>query len=275
LGWLGRRPPSQLGDGGEVGTNRMVLVEVETGTLNRRLALCEERRVDQRRAAESRVARADAKVNAVDRKMVEMRSAQEKALGADDAALRRAIASIREKADQAVGRFEERAEAARAARQAAEVRAAEAEAEADGLEARLRSARQELGQSCAREDSRTAVALRQVEEQVVAEHAASDGGAGGVLGGLRKELERTRRQQEEVGVWREHLTGVTSMHRDENFSNLKSPRPIPFDLPPHLTVFDGFGTFGKRPVLKTPRGFQGDLARARCIQLGVREAPSK
>lgn len=251
----------------------MVAVEVEAEALSRNQAACEERRLRKRRDAESRIARAEAKVAAVEKRMAEMQLAHDEAAAADAASYARAVASVNDRAERITSDALARMEAARAERAELEACMQEAEGDVEVLGAMVRESRKDLMNTSSEADGVISVALHAAEQKAAGQCLEASREAEGVMRELQGELRLVRQQQEVAGVYREHVTGVTSMRRDARFRMRQAPRPLPFDLPSHETVFDGCGTFGKRPVLKAPRGFQADLMRARYMKWGISEAP--
>lgn len=229
-------------------------------------------RVEARCAAEARAVRAEAKAAALERRMAELQAAHKEALAACEAASQKAVATVRGKAEQAMRRASDRMETLHAERLAVEAKVREADAEAAAIRGREAEARKELSERLQESDARVGAALDGAHERARAEQAVGEAGAKTALAAVRAEQRHTRELQEESGIWRETLTGVSSARRDEHFRKAQRPRALPFDLPAHETVFDGFGGHGKRPFIKTPRGFKAEMA-LRLYELGERSRP--
>jgi len=220
-------------------------------SLARQAAVAKQHRAEAARAAQARVARAEAKAEAMEKAAAQLRLRHAEQLAAAEATTERQAAGIRARSERTVSELEEQTKALRARRRAAEVQADALLQEAEAISCREAEQRSRLDEEAAASDLRSSEALVVAQEQVDATATAAGQYVQGLIKGLRADCQSAWAPDPE---WEQALTGVRSAQRDQQFQKACAPRQLPFGEDTHWP-FDGLGTRGKTPTRPNVKGF--------------------
>lgn len=202
---------------------------------------------------ETRTTHAEAKVEAIERRVNEMRRCHEEALAADEADALCEITKVLRRAEQQVRTTDAQMQAVQKQRIAVEMRLLATEEEVMAMEFGEAENRAKLEQEVALADQRTVEALQMAQEQMDTNFNASHSHVRGLLGNLQMNCEHSW-SIEDGGEWAKMLTGVRSHRRDAKLHLVPRPRPLPFGQM-NIHPFDGYGTYGKKPPTAKPPSF--------------------
>mmetsp|Transcript_41476 Transcript_41476/g.89651 ORF Transcript_41476/g.89651 Transcript_41476/m.89651 type:complete len:246 (+) Transcript_41476:134-871(+) len=224
------------------------LTNVGTPELNKYIAVCEDFRLDQRRNFDARSAKMSTKVNLLSKQKEELLAAHAKVLESDRASALRAIASLETSSERNVSRLQERLEALRTARVQAEAEAARLEEKAQQTHRSCVEAHAVQRDTWITDDPTFSAPFPATPPKRLACLSEVDGA--------------------DANLREEHLPVVEPVRREIQITKTQKPRPLPFGLPSHETVFEGLGKHGARPPLQWPDTYQGDLQRTRVPRWG-------
>lgn len=218
----------------------------------------EQHRPQAQRAAGARLAKAEAKCEAVAANMAERRRSHEQQLADLAAATERQVAKIAQAADKASDRFEEATRTARESRELLEAEARATLAEAGAIEMTMAEDRAQNEHRIGAADMATQEVLKTAAVHADEERWNSDRTVKSVLGRLRNESDRVW-ALENLRSRAEELSGAKTLRTDWDIHAAPRLEVLPFG--PHYRPFEGFGTYGADLTRRfPPAGFKAETA---------------
>mmetsp|Transcript_52835 Transcript_52835/g.119332 ORF Transcript_52835/g.119332 Transcript_52835/m.119332 type:complete len:247 (-) Transcript_52835:63-803(-) len=209
-------------------------------------------RVEAFRQAEVQVRRGEAKAEAMERSMQELRQRHQDELSALEAQERREVAVIKARMERKVRELEAQRQAMSQDREELRRQTEAMLKEARDIKSSKVDTWTEIRTQVESADRQTSKALSEAQESVNASTTGAEQSSQGIRLGLRMDLHRAWAPDP---CWEEALQGVQSARRDADFCKVFDARsPLPFGATEW--PFDGYGSYGKQSAPNAAAGFR-------------------